>query len=321
MTCAAPAGSSLDAQRETLRNRIQQGLSGAFDLFGILLGDRAGLYKTLATRPPMTPAQLAAATATDPARVRAWLDQQTEARFVVAEPGGRYTIDAAAAEILADPDSLRFLAPLPQRFFGAALMALAEGAGVPNPSEGHARMGRAAFLGRLSQEWIPAMPGLRERLSAPGARAVDFGCGAGWAAIGLALGFPGLSVDGFDLHAGAVETAWANARGYGLTDRVHFHHRDAGDPALTGRYDLALAIECAAESANPAAVLRSMRRVLRGGGMALIAEPAAGWERAGWRMLGAGGEVDLPAAAREAGFREVRELSGWMDGFDVLLLA
>ena len=47
-------------------------------------------------------------------------------------------------------------------------------------------------------------------------------------------GLPEAPVDGFDADEASIEAARANAAGAGVGDRVRFHVRDAGDPALDG---------------------------------------------------------------------------------------
>ena len=51
-----------------------------------------------------------------------------------------------------------------------------------------------------------------------------------------------------------------------------FQARDAGDPGLAGRYDLALIIEAVHDMANPVPVLRAARGLLAPGGALLIAD-------------------------------------------------
>ena len=66
--------------------------------------------------------------------------------------------------------------------------------------------------------------------------------------------------------------AWANqnARDEGVADRVTFHVRDAGDPALAGQYDLATAFECIHDMWNPVATLNAMLRLVGPRGTALV---------------------------------------------------
>jgi 2-polyprenyl-3-methyl-5-hydroxy-6-metoxy-1,4-benzoquinol methylase len=53
---------------------------------------------------------------------------------------------------------------------------------------------------------------------------------------------------------------------------VSFHLQDAGDPALAGQYDLALAIECIHDMPRPVEVLGAMRQLVGPGGTVLIVD-------------------------------------------------
>src|SRR5262249_8257222 len=139
--------------------------------------------------------------------------------------------------------------------------------------EGQAGSTRPLFVHRLAQEWIPAMPEIDARLRAnPSARIADIGMGQGYSSIALARGYPKVRVDGFDLDGASVAAAQHNAEEAGVADRVTFQVRDAGDPALAGQYDLALAVECIHDMPNPVAVLASMRRLVGPGGTVLIVD-------------------------------------------------
>ena len=157
--------------------------------------------------------------------------------------------------------------------------AYREGGGVPYEEygadlrEGQGRMNRAAAFQLLGPVWIPAMPDVYKRLTAgDDARVADFGCGVGWSSIGLALSYPKIRVDGFDLDEASVERATENAAEFGVADRVTFSLRDAGDAELHGRYDLVLALECVHDMADPVSALRTMRRLVREGGAVLVVD-------------------------------------------------
>jgi cyclopropane fatty-acyl-phospholipid synthase-like methyltransferase len=103
-------------------------------------------------------------------------------------------------------------------------------------------------------------------------------------------------VDGFDLDAPSIEHARENARVNGVIDRVHFQVRDAGDPALAGRYDLVTAFECLHDMSNPVGVLRMMRQLAGEQGAVLIVDERVGdafstngnnldWMMYGWSVL------------------------------------
>jgi 2-polyprenyl-3-methyl-5-hydroxy-6-metoxy-1,4-benzoquinol methylase len=139
--------------------------------------------------------------------------------------------------------------------------------------EGQAGCTLPQILHFLTQEWIPTMPDIHVRLQAdPPARVADIGMGLGWSSITIARAYPNVRVDGFDLDEASVRAANANAEAAGVADRVTFEARDAGDPALAGRYDFALAIECIHDMPNPVAVLGSMRRLVGEGGTVLIVD-------------------------------------------------
>lgn len=80
---------------------------------------------------------------------------------------------------------------------GRVLPALQEafrtGGGVPFGDYGvqhaQAALNRPGYTHQLVQEWLPQVPDLDARLRA-GATVAEFGCGEGWAAIALAVGYP-----------------------------------------------------------------------------------------------------------------------------------
>jgi 2-polyprenyl-3-methyl-5-hydroxy-6-metoxy-1,4-benzoquinol methylase len=177
------------------------------------------------------------------------------------------------------------MAPVAQIIMGcvhplsALLDAYRTGGGVPYEDygvdlyEGQARSTRPQIVTFLAQEWLPAMPDVDARLRAdPPARVADIGMGLGWSSITIAKAYPNVRVDGFDLDDASVRAANANAQASGVAHRVKFEARDAGDPALAGRYDFALAIECIHDMPNPVAVLESMRRLVGESGTVLIVD-------------------------------------------------
>ena len=302
-------------QRDAFVERLLESTHGAFDIFGIYLGDRLGLYQPLADRGWLTSPELAARTGTNERNVREWLEQQTVMGILeVDDPNAaptarRFRLPPGHVEPLLDPSSLNYVAPLARLIAGCVhplptiLEAYRTGRGVPFSAygadlrEGQAAINRPAFLDQLPHEWLPAMPDVQARLQAdPPARVADIGCGYGWSSIGIAQGYPKVRVDGFDLDAPSIEAAGANARAAGLADRVHFATRDAGDSALAGRYDLVTAFECIHDMSDPVAVLRIMRKLVGEGGAVLIVDERVGdaftpqgndveWMMYGWSVL------------------------------------
>ena len=304
-----------EARRDAFADSMVESLRGSMRLFSIYLGDRLGYYAAMRDGEWTTAAELALGTGADSRCTREWLEQQTtngivEVEDPTAAPESRlFRLPAEHAEPLADTESLSYMAPLGQIFAGAVapleqtVEAFQNGRGVPYEDygpdlrEGQARINRTMFLQQLGQEWIPAMPDVAERLQAdPPARIADIGCGCGWSSIGMAQAFPKIRVDGFDLDEASVADATHNVLESGLGDRIRIQAADCGEVEHAGVYDLAMALECIHDMADPVATLRSMRRMVKPGGAVLVADEAVAetfqpdggdidWMMYGWSIL------------------------------------
>jgi len=334
---------------DAFNKRLLEATRGTFEIFSIYLGLRLGFYGALAASHALTSTALASRTGTAERYVREWLEQQTVAGILMVEDEAvealerRFRLPAAYAEALVDQDSFNYLAPLTRLVAGAVrplaavLRAYRTGGGVPYDDygddlrEGQAGMSRAMFLKLLGSEWLPAIPDVHARLmAAPPARIADFACGAGWSSIGMARSYPKVLVDGFDLDAASIELARANAKVWGVGDRVKFGVGDASDPHLAGSYALVAAFECVHDMSQPIAALKAMRHLAGEKGAVLVVDERVGesftacgndveWMMYGWSILHClpAGKADTPSAetgtvmrpetlrryAMEAGFR------------------
>ena len=280
-----------EQQRDALVERLFGSAIGMMEIVTVYLGDRLGLYRALADSGPATPAELAARTGTHERYAREWLEQQAAAGILsvdasdAGEEARRYGLPEAHAEALLECDSLSYVTPLARQLVGvvrpldALLEAFKSGGGVPYREYGADMRGgiseanRALFVNLLGTEWLPAIPDVHARLGAdPPARVADVGCGTGWSSIAIARAYPKVRVDGLDLDEDSVAAARANAEAEGLADRVSFQLRDAADPGLSGRYDLALAIECIHDMGKPVEALRGMRGLVGESGVVLVVD-------------------------------------------------
>jgi 2-polyprenyl-3-methyl-5-hydroxy-6-metoxy-1,4-benzoquinol methylase len=286
---------SPEQRRDALGERIFSSCIGFMEILSIHLGDQLGFFQALVEDDGARASQLAYATGTDERYVREWLEQQAVAGILEVDDANaqpeerRYRLPEGHDEVLLEHDSLYYAAPLAQQMVSitrplpAVLEAFKTGGGVPYPEygedmrDGIAHANRPMFVNLMGTEWLPTIPDVHERFQAnPPARVADVGCGAGWSSISIARAYPKVLVDGFDLDEGSIAQAKANAQAEDLTDRVTFQVRDAADPELSGRYDLAIAIECIHDMSRPVEALRAMRSMVDNDGVVLVVDERVG---------------------------------------------
>jgi 2-polyprenyl-3-methyl-5-hydroxy-6-metoxy-1,4-benzoquinol methylase len=271
-----------------LADRLLQDAIGALELYTVYLGERLGLYRALADGGAATSAELAARTGTAERYIREWLEHHASSGLLeVDDPAAdplarRYRLPPGHLPVLADPDDVRYQAhkgvdivragrPLP------ALVEAFRTGDAPPPlpwePEGKAEVNRALYVNLLGRRWLPAIPEVDRRLRGqPPARVADIACGTGWSSIAMALAYPGISVDGFDLDPDVIAAARRYAEEAGVADRVRFAVTDASDPAQRGRYDLVTIFEALHDMSHPVEALRVVRGMLAEGGTVVVAD-------------------------------------------------
>jgi 2-polyprenyl-3-methyl-5-hydroxy-6-metoxy-1,4-benzoquinol methylase len=280
-------GQQADAA-EALTARLRRDMVGALEIFTVYLGERLGLYRALAADGPATSAELAGRTGTNERYVREWLEHHAASGLLeVDDPAAgplarRFRLPAAHAAVLADPDDVRYRA-----FNGIEIARAARqlpdvadafrtgGAPAPLPwaPEGRADYNRALYLNLLGTQWLPGIADADRRLRAePPAQVADLACGPGWSSIAIALAYPLVSVDGFDLDADVIEAARRNAGQAGVSGRVTFAVTDASGPGWSGRYDLVTIFEALHDMARPVDALRAARAMLTPSGSVVVAD-------------------------------------------------
>jgi SAM-dependent methyltransferase len=281
-------------RRDALTEKLLGAALGMWDIYAVHVGHKLGLYASLADIEPATAGELAAATTLSERYLREWLEYQAVSGILEVENAEadaadrRFALPAGHGAVLVDVDDPNFLAPLAQIAVGAVkpvdgvIEAFRTGGGVPYEDygldlrDGQAGMNRNMFLQQLGREYLPAIPDVHARLSSPaGARVADIGCGVGYSSVGIALAYPNATVEGFDLDPASVEAAQDVIRQFGVGSRVSVSLRDAGDPALAGRYDLAAAFECVHDMSDPVGALRTMRRLAGEDGNVLVVDERA----------------------------------------------
>src|SRR5215472_7684694 len=303
---------------EAMAERLRRNVTGALELYTVYLGQRLGLYEALDRYGPVTSRDLAARTGTAERYIREWLEHHAASGLIevddtAADPlARRYRLPAEYVPLLADRDDVRY-----QAFSGIEIVRAGRwlpelveafrtgGAPPPLPwaPEGRADYNRAIYLNLLGKQWLPAIADVDGRLRAqPPARIADLACGSGWSSIAMAIAYPLVLVDGFDLDADVIAAARRNADEAGVSDRITFDVTDASGPGWSGRYDLVTIFEALHDMPRPVDALRTARGMLEPSGSVLIADelvedeftaPASELERYhyGWSVVSC-----LPAA-------------------------
>lgn len=271
-----------EAGVEAFVGRAVGDVSGAMVTAFCALGDRLGLFKALA-RGAATSMELSVSTGLQERYVREWANGLVAAGYVTRDRGtGRYALPPEHVPVLADEGGMAFLGGLYQlvrEMLGTLDKiegSFRDGGGVMLADyrdefwTGLERLTGPAFDHQLVQEWIPAVPGLQERLRA-GARVADVGTGTGVAPIRIAEAFPAVRATGFDIHGPNIARAQQTARRAGVADRVRFVQADAVQE-IPDRYDVITMFAVVHDTRDPLALLRNARAALEDDGILLIDE-------------------------------------------------
>jgi len=251
----------------------------------VVIGERLGLYKALATG-PMSSSELASCTETDERYLREWLASQAAGGYITYnEQTHKFSLTEEQAFTLAKEDSPAYLPGAFELALGslAAVPRIADsfrsGAGmgwhehVDGVFHGCEKFFRPGYAANLVSSWIPALAGVKEKLEA-GARVADVGCGKGASTVLMAKAFPKSRFFGFDYHDKSIEAARESAEREGLADRVSFEVSKAKD--FPGKnYDFVAVFDCLHDMGDPVGAAKHVRNSLAEDGTWMIVEPFA----------------------------------------------
>jgi 2-polyprenyl-3-methyl-5-hydroxy-6-metoxy-1,4-benzoquinol methylase len=248
-----------------------------------VVGDRLGLFKTLADAGSVTSAEFAQRAGIQERYAREWLSAMACAHYLDYDDATkRFTLSPEQAFVLTNPDSPVYLGsmfsmvPAVWKNIDALTQAFQQGGGVPQANYGadfwcaFERFTRPAFKNNLCQDWIASMPEVDARLRAGGSVA-DVGCGNGQSLLFLAQGYPDATLIGLDNYAPAIEAANANARAAGLAERVRYEVCDV-TKGLPATYDLITSFDVVHDMPHPRAALHQIRQALKPDGTYFVVE-------------------------------------------------
>ena len=253
----------------------------------VVMGDALGYYRAMADGRPTTPAELAERTTTSEHYTREWLAAQAAGGYVTYDAAsGRFTLPAEQAAALTDESSPAYLPGFFQIAHGTVrdapelLAAARDGDGVgwhahnTDVHIGCERFFRTMYNGHLVTEWLPALDGVVDKLTA-GASVADVGCGHGASTILMARTYPKSTFVGSDYHRGSIEIARTRADQAGVGDRVSFEVAPAS--SFSGSdYDLVTMFDCLHDMGDPVGAARHVRQAIAPDGTWMIVEPMAG---------------------------------------------
>lgn len=252
----------------------------------IRVGDRLGLYKALAAKGPMTPATLAESTGTTERYVREWLSAQAASGYIDYDSAsGKFSMSDEQAAVFADEDSPVFMGAVGDLIAAmmmdepkiSAAFKSGKGVGWNERAEclfcGTARFFRAAYRHHLTQEWLPALDGVVDKLQR-GAKVADVGCGHGISTTLMAKAFPNSRFYGFDAHPGSIDDARARAQSEQLGNQATFAVESA-KTFPTNNYDLVCFFDCLHDMGDPVGALKHVRETMDSDGTCLLVEPFA----------------------------------------------
>src|ERR1700688_4712509 len=252
----------------------------------MLIGDKLGLYKTLAAKGPINSSELAQLTGTSERYVREWLAAQAASGYVEYDAAsGKFSMQPEQALALADDDSPVFMGAVGNLVAAPCLAepkiseAFKTGGGVGwnKRSEclfcGTARFFRTGYKHHLVQEWLPALDGVVDKLKR-GAKVADVGCGHGVSTRLMAEAFPNSRFHGYDYHPGSIEAARQSAKDAGLGDRLRFDVDSAKTHPAEG-YDLVCFFDCLPDMGDPVGSMKHVRETMAADGTCMLVEPFA----------------------------------------------
>ena len=269
-----------------LLTRAISDFGGAFMAPLITIGDRLGLYRTLAVAGPLTATELATLTGTFGPYIHEWLNAHAASGYLnYSSQSDRYELTDEQAMLFADPDSPAFVvggfqaAMAAGRIVDRLTNAFCSGEGISWHEHDHGvptgwgSLQRVGYLNHLLQDWIPALDGVQSKLEA-GIDVADVGCGAGHATLIMAKAFPKSTFVGIDSSIESIASAIEITRHTHITN-VSFQVAQAHN-CSGSNYEFVTTFNALHYMGDPVAASRHVFQTLAPNATWMIVEPYAG---------------------------------------------
>ncbi len=271
---------------EELAFRVVGDMGGAFTMALGYIGDRLGIFKAMSDAGPLTSVELAEKTRLNERYVREWAKAMVAGEYIDYEPeSDKYVMTDEQVFVLANEDSPMFMGgafhfTTPSIWKVPEVMnAFENGGGVPYSElpddipEAIERFFRPGYIHFLTQEWLPAVEGLKEKLEA-GATVADVGCGCGQSTVAMAKAYPKSKIMGIDNDAKSIERARKLAQENQVSN-AEFLCAPAEEIAGEQKYDLICSFDCIHDMIDPLGTLKAIREALAEEGVYFWSEPNA----------------------------------------------
>ena len=251
----------------------------------VVLGDKLGLYRALASDGPLTTAELADRTDTTERYVREWCAAQAGSGYISYDQQKNcFSMSPEQQAVFADPDSPTYMIG---GFYAISSLCIdepkvthafrsGEGLAWGDHNEclfcGTEKFFRPGYKVNLVSQWLPALDGVTEKLER-GAKVADVGCGRGASTLVMAKAYPRSSFVGFDFHEESIkhantlaqESKLGNVR-FEVATAKHFPGTD---------YDLVAFFDCLHDMGDPVGAATHTLKVLKPDGTLMLVEPFA----------------------------------------------
>ena len=280
-------GAIVDRKKTTdLARQVGVDFGAALTVALAYIGDRLGIFRSMASGEPFTSQRLAERTGLKERYLREWASTMAAAGYLEYQAVDQtFRMNPEQSVVLTDQHNVFFSAGSFQYAVACyaqiskLMNAFERGGGVPFADfgkdivEGIERLFQAGYETWVAREWIPAVPQLHEQLLR-GAEVAEVGCGAGQCIVPLAETYPRSRFLGCDIDPSSIERAKDKASRAGIEGRVRFE-LVAAEALPVNCLDLAMAFNCIHDMAHPKAALRGIRKALKPGGVMLWSEADA----------------------------------------------
>lgn len=274
-----------EAKLQEFVSKMLQDLGAAVCSPLVLIGDKLGLYRAIASQGSVDSNKLAQLTNISERYAREWLAAQAASGYIEYDAQTKqFSLTPEQIAVFVDEDS-------PANMIGgfyslssvfssepALVEAFHSGEGISwgDHSEclfcGTAKFFRPTYKTYLTSQWLPSLNGVLKKLE-KGAKVADVGCGHGCSTIIMAEAFPNSQFLGFDFHEPSIKAAQKQAQEKGLNN-LTFEVTTA--KTYQGNdYDLVAFFDCLHDMGDPIGAIAHVKETLKSDGSLMLVEPFA----------------------------------------------